>query len=117
MQSHHFLPGQGFITQGKVNLMLHGETILSGAPSKHRDEDMHPNNVEVSVDWGVFESGGGFYIGTWCNYCGPNSRESTYFPTRQAAQECFDKYWKQHLDEEGNWTFPDIPEMLPGERY
>ena len=33
----------------------------------------------------VCESAAGFYIGRWCD-CGPYSRESGYYPTREAAQ-------------------------------
>jgi hypothetical protein len=32
----------------------------------------------------VCESAAGFYIGRWCD-CGPYSRESGYYPTREAA--------------------------------
>jgi len=33
----------------------------------------------------VYRSGAGYYIGTYCG-CGPNTRESGYYPTRKLAQ-------------------------------
>jgi len=55
-------------------------------------ETMGPN-VETFVcpDCGtemkrdVQQSAAGFYIGFWCNQCGPWSRESGYYPTCEAA--------------------------------
>lgn len=38
----------------------------------------------------VCMSAAGYYIGTWCQ-CGPNSRESGYYRTRQAAQADLDR--------------------------
>ena len=35
----------------------------------------------------VLKSGAGYYIGTWCQCCGPYSRESGYYPNLVAAQE------------------------------
>ncbi len=32
----------------------------------------------------VYRSGAGYYVGTYC-HCGPYSRESGYYPTREAA--------------------------------
>jgi hypothetical protein len=37
----------------------------------------------------VLRSGAGFYIGTFC-HCGPYSRESGYYPSREAAQADLD---------------------------
>ena len=34
----------------------------------------------------VLQSAAGFYIGTSCPQCGPYSRASDYFPTREAAE-------------------------------
>ena len=58
--------------------MLKGETILSGAP------DECSNCGEV-LDFDVFHSGAGFYIGTRCQ-CGPYSRESGYFNSEEEAE-------------------------------
>jgi hypothetical protein len=88
--------------------MLPGETILSGAPQicgpKPRSEwrtetfdddfEMHPRNedgrpVTVDVLWDVYKSGAGYYIGTFCPYCGPNTRESEYFPTKDEAERIY----------------------------
>lgn len=39
----------------------------------------------------VLKSGAGFYIGTACNDCGPNTRESErYWPKRELAQTALD---------------------------
>ncbi len=38
----------------------------------------------------ILNSGAGYYIGTFCPNCGPYSRESGYYPTREAAQEALD---------------------------
>ncbi len=45
---------------------------------------------------GVYQSAAGFYIGFFCNECGPYSRESGYYPTREKAQEALDtgNYWR-----------------------
>jgi hypothetical protein len=39
----------------------------------------------------VLKSGAGYYIGTFCNNHGPYSRESGYYPTREAAQDDLEK--------------------------
>lgn len=33
----------------------------------------------------VYRSGHGFYVGSWCR-CGPYSRESGYYPSREGAE-------------------------------
>lgn len=33
----------------------------------------------------VYRSGAGFYVGSWCR-CGPYSRESGYYPSREGAE-------------------------------
>lgn len=35
----------------------------------------------------VCQSAAGFYAGTWCDNCGPYSRESGYFRTREEAED------------------------------
>ena len=39
---------------------------------------------------GVYKSNAGYYIGFWCDNCGPYSRESNYYKTRAEAQQCLD---------------------------
>lgn len=34
----------------------------------------------------VLKSNAGFYLGTWCDNCGPYARESSYFATRAQAE-------------------------------
>jgi len=58
--------------------MLPGETIMSGAPETCPD-------CGVTPELDVHMSGAGYYIGTFCG-CGPYSRESGYYPTREAAE-------------------------------
>jgi len=69
--------------------MLPGETIASGAS---------PTCPEcgVSVRMGIYHSPAGYYIGTYCN-CGPYSRETGYYPTREKAQEVFDNLQPKDL--------------------
>lgn len=59
-------------------MTLPGETIATGAPP--RCPDCH---VMARID--VYRSGAGFYIGTYCA-CGPYTRESGYYRTREHAQ-------------------------------
>lgn len=54
-----------------------GETIYTGAPARCED-------CGVELVAAVHQSGAGFYVGTFCD-CGPYSRESGYFPTREEA--------------------------------
>jgi hypothetical protein len=58
--------------------MFPGETIHSGASNKCPDcgSELKPE---------VMKSPAGYYIGTWC-CCGPYSRESHYYRTREEAQ-------------------------------
>jgi hypothetical protein len=63
-------------------MALPGETIRSGADPTCED-------CGVTVTLQVCSSNAGYYLGTWCN-CGPYSRESDYYPTREAAQLALD---------------------------
>jgi ribosomal protein L37AE/L43A len=38
----------------------------------------------------VCRSAAGYYVGFWCDRCGPYSRESGYYPTAEAAQKALD---------------------------
>ena len=60
-------------------MTLPNETIATGAEPRRPDCQAMPRLA-------VQRSGAGFYIGTWC-LCGPYSRESGYYPTREAALE------------------------------
>jgi len=57
---------------------LPGETIATGAPSTCPD-------CKVKLTLQVLRSAAGYYIGTFCN-CGPYSRESGYYATRNEAE-------------------------------
>jgi hypothetical protein len=58
-------------------IMIPGETILNGADAVCPD-------CHVAPPFEVHRSAAGYYIGTYCN-CGPWSRESEYFKTREEA--------------------------------
>ena len=62
--------------------MLPGETITSGAPDKCPE-------CHTKVKLMVMHSQAGYYIGSYCK-CGPYSRESDYYPSREAAQADLD---------------------------
>jgi len=62
--------------------MLPGETIHSGASDTC--PECHTKLVEQ-----VLMSPAGYYIGTRCD-CGPYSRESHYYKTREKAQNDLD---------------------------
>ena len=57
--------------------MLEGEAIQSGAEPRCPDCRTMP-----CID--VYMSNAGYYVGTWCQ-CGPYSRESEYYRTREDA--------------------------------
>lgn len=63
-------------------MSLPGETIASGAAPRCEDCHKMPR-----LD--VYRSAAGFYIGTYCD-CGPYTRESGYYPTRELAQADLD---------------------------
>lgn len=59
--------------------MMNGETILSGTERTCPD-------CRESLVLDVHRSAAGYYIGTFCA-CGPYSRESGYFSSREEAIE------------------------------
>ena len=63
-------------------MVLQGETIGTGAPSRCPDCNTEP-------DMEVCRSAAGYYIGTMCD-CGPYSRESGYYRTREEAKMALD---------------------------
>jgi hypothetical protein len=60
--------------------MFPGETISTGASRRCNDCGSYPK-----LDVYASPGGAGFYIGTYCS-CGPYSRESEYFRTREEAE-------------------------------
>ena len=60
-----------------VAMTLPNETIATGAEPRCPDCQAMPK-------LNVHRSGAGYYVGSWCR-CGPYSRESGYYPTREAA--------------------------------
>ena len=59
-------------------MTLPNETIATGADPRCGDCQTMPKIA-------VYGSAAGYYLGSWCR-CGPYSRESGYYPTRQAAE-------------------------------
>ncbi len=59
--------------------MLNGETIATGAADTCTD-------CKIELKLRVMSSGAGYYLGTCCN-CGPYSRESGYYNSREEAQQ------------------------------
>jgi len=57
--------------------MMQGETISSGASGICCGKEL---KLEV------LRSAAGYYIGTFCQQCGPYSRESGYYSTTAAAE-------------------------------
>ena len=72
--------------------MLPGETIASGASpfcTGDDPDDTSPyaiHHAPYTLVNEVCDSNAGYYVGTFCPYCGPYSRESGYYPTHEAAQ-------------------------------
>ena len=60
---------------------LPGETLATGADPTCED-------CGVSVVLSVCHSAAGHYVGTYCD-CGPHSRESGYYRSRDAADVAF----------------------------
>lgn len=48
----------------------------------------------------VLHSNAGWYIGRWCPECGPYSRNSDYFPTKEMAEEALRTKDYSHFDNE-----------------
>lgn len=63
--------------------MIPGETIRSGAANPCPD-------CKLFMGFEVLMSGGGFYVGTECD-CGPHTRESGYYRSREEAQTALDE--------------------------
>ena len=59
-------------------MTLPGETIATGASRTCTDCNIVLKNE-------VCRSAAGYYIGTMCD-CGPYSRESGYYPSRESAE-------------------------------
>lgn len=59
--------------------MILGETLASGA-------DPTCSKCGITPELKVCKSFAGYYIGTQCN-CGPYSRESGYYRTREEAEK------------------------------
>ena len=58
--------------------------------------ELDDKSEPAKLIFGIFSSGGAYYIGTICPYCGPFDRQSDYFATKEDAEtylenhaECF----------------------------
>jgi len=58
----------------------------------------HTNCVDCKkhLTIGVYKSAYAYYIGFFCDYCGPYSRESGYYNTREEAEKALKNktYWR-----------------------
>lgn len=63
-------------------MALPGETVSTGAPIVCRD-------CGQNATIGVYYSAAGHYVGYYCG-CGPYSRESGYYKSRNQAQRALD---------------------------
>ena len=60
--------------------MLPGDTLVSGVSAVC--------DCGYKFELEVLMSVAGYYVGTFCPNCGPNSRETGYFATREKALAC-----------------------------
>lgn len=60
-------------------MTIPGETIATGAPTQC-------NQCKTNVKLMICKSFAGYYVGTMCD-CGPYSRESDYYETRELAEK------------------------------
>ena len=74
--------------------MFEGEAILSGA---------NPTCCGEVLPFQVLHTPAGYYVGTFCNACGPHSRETDYFKTNKEAEHALTE-------------FNGLGEMLPDKR-
>jgi hypothetical protein len=81
-------------------MTIQGETILTGAPSVC---------CGVNLKFEVLRSAAGYYIGTACPRCGPYSRESNYFISRQEAEDTL-VLWREGQYDEARTDPVEIPE-------
>lgn len=63
-------------------MVLLGENITTGGSDKCTD-------CGKKLEFMVCQSNAGYYVGTWC-CCGPFSRESGYYRSRDEAQKALD---------------------------
>ena len=73
-------------------MALYGETLETGAGpyceggSGEDPEDLPPHERHyLTIE--VLFSAAGFYVGSQCPFCGPYTRESGYFATRDEATQ------------------------------
>lgn len=66
---------------------------------KHIEQDV-PNGscfCGEKLICGVYHSAAGYYIGYWCNKCGPYSRETEYFSSMKSANDWFENYYSKYM--------------------
>jgi len=76
-------------------MAMDGETIILGADRSCKRCGMvfAEIGIKLNINFQVMFSAAGYFIGTQCS-CGPNSRESSYFKSRELAMTALDT---------GNW--------------
>lgn len=63
-------------------MALPGETV-GGTETKCMD-------CQTVLKLSVLRSGAGYYLGYFCPKCGPYSRESGYYPNKEAAEKALE---------------------------
>lgn len=64
--------------------------------AKYDDNVIICDDCIEEMELSVCQSATGFYLGFWCNTCGPHDRVSDYFGTREKANEALTEAKKTH---------------------
>ncbi len=70
--------------------MIPGDTIASGRPNVCSGDRPYWVHEPYPLTNQVLSTPAGYYVGTLCQYCGPYSRESGYYRSRDEAQQALD---------------------------
>ena len=80
MNGHLSIPAGGiFILEGGESMTLPGECV--------NDTQTVCMECGTALDIQVLCSAAGYYIGFFCPNCGPYSRESSYYASREEAEQ------------------------------
>ena len=75
-------------------MALPGETVLNGDFKDGRFFFEFCDECKQRLRPGVYKSGAGWYIGTYCD-CGPYSRDSFYYGSKEEAMDDFEnRSWR-----------------------
>ena len=80
MNSHLSIPAGGiFVLKGGESMTLPGECV--------NDTQTVCMECDTALGIQVLCSAAGYYIGFFCPHCGPYSRESGYYASREEAEQ------------------------------